>query len=134
VASPRSRAPASVSGARKEPVASFIEPCDPVLREQPPTGPGWRFEIKAAGMRQHVAHEVDAGVVEERQFRSLASDSGRIFDLRNPATKNRKNSHRQPLEIDCSRGQVGLDFHVGQSAPNRACEPVPNLGLTVKAL
>src|SRR5690348_4126143 len=54
VASPRSRAPASVSGARKGAVPSFVEPCDPVLHEHPPTGPGWRFEIKADGYRVQV--------------------------------------------------------------------------------
>jgi|SRR5581483_4684536 len=54
VASPRSRARAPVSGARKEAIPSFIEPCDPVLQEQPPTGPGWRFEIKADGYRVQV--------------------------------------------------------------------------------
>src|SRR2546423_15348688 len=36
----------------------FIEPCDPTLHEQPPTGPGWLYEIKTDGYRAqvHIRH------------------------------------------------------------------------------
>src|ERR1051326_2258652 len=47
----RSWVPASVSGARKAALPAFLEPCDPTLREHPPTGPRWLFEIKADGYR-----------------------------------------------------------------------------------
>ena len=37
-----------------------------------------------------------------------------------PAQKKRKNSGRQPLEVDGSRRQIGLDLHVGEAAPDGA--------------
>src|SRR5438045_3965232 len=32
----------------------FVEPCDPTLQEQAPTGPGWVYEIKTDGYRAQV--------------------------------------------------------------------------------
>jgi bifunctional non-homologous end joining protein LigD len=32
----------------------FIEPCDPMLHERAPTGPGWLYEIKTDGYRAQV--------------------------------------------------------------------------------
>ena len=40
----------------------------------------------------------------------------------------------KPLEIDRRGRQVGLDFHVVETAPDSAPEPVPGLGLAVEAL
>jgi len=42
-----------LAGARKIPIPSYIVPCDPTLRENPPQGSGWVFEIKADGIRYH---------------------------------------------------------------------------------
>ena len=51
-----------------------------------------------------------------------------------PARKNRKKSGRQPHEVDGSRRQIGLDFHVGEAAPDGAGKPMPRLGFAMKAL
>ncbi|MBH5371732.1 DNA ligase D [Bradyrhizobium glycinis] len=40
-----------VSGATKAAIPGYIEPCDPTLRENPPRGEGWAYEIKADGYR-----------------------------------------------------------------------------------
>jgi bifunctional non-homologous end joining protein LigD len=40
----------------------FIEPCDPTLHEQAPTGPGWVYEIKTDGYRAQV-HIRDGDVI-----------------------------------------------------------------------
>lgn len=47
-----------LAGARKASVAGYIEPCDPTLRERPPEGKGWVYEIKADGYRAqlHLHH------------------------------------------------------------------------------
>ncbi|MGY3610994.1 MULTISPECIES: DNA ligase D [unclassified Bradyrhizobium] len=42
---------AHINGARKAPKPNFINPCDPTLRNQPPDGRGWVYEIKADGYR-----------------------------------------------------------------------------------
>lgn len=42
---------ADINGARKAPKPGFINPCDPTLRNQPPDGRGWVYEIKADGYR-----------------------------------------------------------------------------------
>ena len=39
----------------------------------------------------------------------------------------------EPLQVDCYGRQVGLDLHVGETAPNGACEAVPRLRFAVKA-
>jgi bifunctional non-homologous end joining protein LigD len=48
---PHGRSVTSVSGARKAAEPGYIAPCDPTLREHPPTGRGWLYEIKADGYR-----------------------------------------------------------------------------------
>jgi bifunctional non-homologous end joining protein LigD len=40
-----------VRGARRTSIPGYIEPCDPTLRENPPHGEGWVYEIKADGYR-----------------------------------------------------------------------------------
>jgi bifunctional non-homologous end joining protein LigD len=40
-----------VHGAIKVANPGFIEPCDPTLREKPPRGEEWVYEIKADGYR-----------------------------------------------------------------------------------
>ncbi len=40
-----------VRGARKAAISGYIEPCNPTLRETPPSGPDWVYEIKADGYR-----------------------------------------------------------------------------------
>jgi hypothetical protein len=51
-----------------------------------------------------------------------------------PAPKKRNSSTRQSLKIDGGGRQVGLDFHVGEAASDGAREPMPCLGLAMKAL
>jgi bifunctional non-homologous end joining protein LigD len=57
----RSHSAASLPGARRTPFPSFIVPCDPTLRQAPPTGDDWLYEIKADGYRAQ-AH-VHRGIV-----------------------------------------------------------------------
>src|SRR4051812_9032449 len=40
-----------IQGARKASIPGYIEPCDPTLRENPPHGDDWVYEIKADGYR-----------------------------------------------------------------------------------
>lgn len=40
-----------ITGARKAAIPDYIEPCDPTLRERPPRGTDWVYEIKADGYR-----------------------------------------------------------------------------------
>jgi hypothetical protein len=47
------------------------------------------------------------------------------------AQDKRKESGRQPFEVDCSGGQISLDF---QAARDGAREPMPGLGFAMKAL
>src|SRR3954471_11326780 len=52
VALRQSRAGVSrVRGAIKTAIPGYIEPCDPTLREKPPRGEDWVFELKADGYR-----------------------------------------------------------------------------------
>jgi hypothetical protein len=51
-----------------------------------------------------------------------------------PAQKKRKESGRQPLEVDGGRRQVGLNLHVGEAASHGAREPMPGLGFAMEAL
>ena len=37
-----------------------------------------------------------------------------------PAQNKRQEGGHQPLEVDGGRRQVGLDFHVGEAAPDGA--------------
>src|SRR5215212_207412 len=48
------KAPAGLKGARKAEFPTFIEPCDPSLRERAPAGDNWVYEIKADGYRAQV--------------------------------------------------------------------------------
>jgi bifunctional non-homologous end joining protein LigD len=50
------------SAAPKTHMPGFIEPCDPTLHEQAPTGPGWVYEIKTDGYRAQV-HIRDGDVI-----------------------------------------------------------------------
>jgi hypothetical protein len=71
---------------------------------------------------------------------ALASSPARGCDLgnglpgRDPAQQKRKESGRQPLEVDCSGGQINLDLHIGEATPDGAREPMPRLGFAMKAL
>ncbi|HKH00329.1 MAG TPA: DNA ligase D [Bradyrhizobium sp.] len=46
--------PAGLKGARKAEFPTFIEPCDPSLRQRAPAGDDWVYEIKADGYRAQV--------------------------------------------------------------------------------
>ncbi len=71
---------------------------------------------------------------------ALASSPARGCDLgnglpgRDPAQQKRKESGCQPLEVDCSGGQINLDLHIGEATPDGAREPMPRLGFAMKAL
>ncbi|MFL4983676.1 MAG: DNA ligase D [Xanthobacteraceae bacterium] len=76
---------ASVPGARRAPLPGFIAPCDPILREQAPTGDEWAYEIKADGYRAQV--HLNEGKVTiysrtgfnwTRQFASIAQAAARL--------------------------------------------------------
>jgi hypothetical protein len=98
-----------------------------------------------------VAQRVQAGVVEEvastieaaiGPVTALASKPASRRDLRSAsglqwtiqAQKKRKESGRQPLEVDGGRRQVGLNLHVGEAASHGAREPMPGLGFAMEAL
>jgi bifunctional non-homologous end joining protein LigD len=49
--SPQESFVSRIPGARKASFPGFIEFCDPALRERPPRGEGWVYEIKADGYR-----------------------------------------------------------------------------------
>src|SRR3954464_15287482 len=49
-----------VHGAIRAAIPGYIEPCDPTLREKPPRGEDWVYEIKADGYRAQL-HLRDEG-------------------------------------------------------------------------
>ncbi|MBH5392192.1 DNA ligase D [Bradyrhizobium diversitatis] len=74
-----------VAGARKAAIPGYIEPCDPTLRERPPRGEGWVYEIKADGYRAQLRLENGDVKVYSRtgldwteQFSSIAASAGRL--------------------------------------------------------
>ena len=76
--------PAQISGARKAALTGFIEPCDPTLSEQPPSGEGWVYEIEADGYRAqvHLGSKVTVysrrGLDWTRQFSAIADAATRL--------------------------------------------------------
>src|SRR4051794_5693480 len=69
----------------KAPMPGFIEPCDPTLHEQAPTGPGWLYEIKTDGYRAqvHIRHgEVTiysrTGYDWTKQFAAIAAAAKKL--------------------------------------------------------
>src|SRR3954468_6892717 len=69
----------------KAPMPGFIEPCDPTLHEQAPTGPGWLYEIKTDGYRAqvHIRHgEVTiysrSGYDWTKQFAAIAAAAKKL--------------------------------------------------------
>ncbi|MCK1616580.1 DNA ligase D [Bradyrhizobium sp. 159] len=69
-----------VHGAIKAAVPGYIEPCDPTLREKPPRGEDWVYEIKADGYRAQLhLQDEDAKVYSRNgldwteQFSSIAA-------------------------------------------------------------
>src|SRR4051812_31348797 len=74
-----------VDGARKAPIPGYIEPCDPTLRETPPIGEGWVYEIKADGYRAQLHLRDGGAAVYSRtgldwteQFSSIAASASHI--------------------------------------------------------
>jgi bifunctional non-homologous end joining protein LigD len=58
-----------VHGARRTSIPGYIEPCDPTLRERPPDGGGWVYEIKADGYRAQLhLHDGDAKAYSRRGY------------------------------------------------------------------
>ncbi|MGY4600318.1 DNA ligase D [Bradyrhizobium sp. GM22.5] len=71
-----------VHGAVKAAIPGYIEPCDPTLRENPPRGEDWVYEIKADGYRAQLhLRDADAkvysrtGVDWTEQFSSIAASA-----------------------------------------------------------
>ncbi len=74
-----------VAGARKTAIPGYIEPCDPTLRENPPGGEGWVYEIKAdryrAQLHLHAGDVTDysrTGLDWTEQFSSIAAAAHRL--------------------------------------------------------
>ncbi|MGY8706077.1 DNA ligase D [Bradyrhizobium sp. 18BD] len=74
-----------VAGARKAAIPGYIEPCDPTLRENPPRGEGWVYEIKADGYRAQLhLHAGDVTVYSRtgldwtEQFSSIAAAAHKL--------------------------------------------------------
>ena len=71
-----------VHGAIKAAIPGYIEPCDPTLRERPPRGEDWVYEIKADGYRAQLhLRDGDAKVYSRtgldwtEQFSSIAASA-----------------------------------------------------------
>src|SRR5437764_7728607 len=71
-----------VIGAFKTAIPGYIEPCDPTLREKPPRGEDWVYEIKADGYRAQLHLEESdikvysrAGLDWTEQFSSIATSA-----------------------------------------------------------
>ncbi|MCK1680338.1 DNA ligase D [Bradyrhizobium sp. 147] len=74
-----------VPRARKAAIPGYIEPCDPTLRENPPPGTDWVYEIKADGYRAqlHLRDEdvkiySRTGLDWTEQFSSTAASAHRL--------------------------------------------------------
>lgn len=74
-----------VPGACKAAIPAYIEPCDPTLRENPPRGSDWVYEIKADGYRAQL-HRNDqdikvysrTGLDWTGQFSSIAAAARKL--------------------------------------------------------
>jgi bifunctional non-homologous end joining protein LigD len=76
---------ARVQGARKRAIPDYIEPCDPTLREHPPRGEDWVYEIKADGYRAQLHIRDHQAKIYSRtgydwteQFSSIAAAARRL--------------------------------------------------------
>jgi len=74
-----------IAGARKAAIPGYIEPCDPTLRENPPRGSNWVYEIKADGYRAQLHCENRDITVYSRtgldwteQFSSIAAAAHKL--------------------------------------------------------
>lgn len=74
-----------VAGGCKAAIPGYIEPCDPTLRESPPRGAGWVYEIKADGYRAQLHRDGGdikvysrTGLDWTEQFSSIAASARRL--------------------------------------------------------
>ncbi|MGX4771107.1 DNA ligase D [Bradyrhizobium guangdongense] len=74
-----------VSGACKAAIPGYVQPCDPTLRDHPPRGEGWVYEIKADGYRAQLHLQYGQVTVYSRtgldwteQFSSIAAAAGKL--------------------------------------------------------
>ena len=79
------KTPAGLKGARKAEFPTFIEPCDPSLRQRAPTGDDWAYEIKADGYRVQIHMREGSVTVYSRtglnwtsKFRFIADAAKRL--------------------------------------------------------
>ena len=70
---------------RKAAIPSYVEPCDPTLRKNPPRGEGWVYEIKADGYRAQLHVQDDDVTVYSRngldwseRFTSIAAAAHKL--------------------------------------------------------
>src|SRR3954463_8306245 len=71
---------AGVTDARKSEFPTFIEPCDPSLRQRAPTGDDWAYEIKADGYRVQIHMREGSVTVYSRTGLNWTSKFGFIAD------------------------------------------------------
>ena len=57
---------AAPNGARKAEFPTYVEPCDPTLRQRAPAGEDWVYEIKADGYRAQLHLEDTNATVYSR--------------------------------------------------------------------
>jgi len=74
------KTPAGLKGARKAEFPTFIEPCDPSLRQRAPTGDDWAYEIKADGYRVQIHMREGSVTVYSRTGLNWTSKFGFIAD------------------------------------------------------
>src|SRR4051794_21164155 len=74
-----------VHGARRTAMPGYIAPCDPTLRETPPGGESWLYEIKADGYRAQVhLHQGEARAYSRRgldwteQFSAIVASARKL--------------------------------------------------------
>src|SRR5215475_6400026 len=69
---------AAIRGARASAFPGFVEPCDPVLHETSPDGPGWLHEIKIDGYRAQLQINVGKIVIFSRNGRNWTREFASI--------------------------------------------------------
>jgi bifunctional non-homologous end joining protein LigD len=74
------KTPSGLKGARKAEFPTFIEPCDPSLRQRAPTGDDWAYEIKADGYRAQIHIREGRVTVYSRTGLNWTSKFGFIAD------------------------------------------------------
>jgi hypothetical protein len=85
-----------------------------------------RYQCTTGSLKKWPTHPLYAGISPVMALTSKPALQCAIWRPPNrlqgdPAQKKRKESGRQPLKIDGSGRQIGLDFHVGEAASYGTC-------------